>query len=191
MAWKPDYVSSDQLKTYLNIKHNNDDVFLANWATAVSRNVDDFTCRQFGQTTLEDRSYTPEWDRHEFKTYVKIDDLQDTTGFVVKDSNGTTVTNYTLLPKNALVKGKPYERISITSRFSLDVVLSGKWGWSSVPPSVPTAAYIQASRIAARRGSPFGVAGSPTDGSEVRLLAMLDPDVLTTLQPVKRKWYIG
>ena len=55
---------------------------------------------------------------------------------------------------------------------------------------VPTSLYIQASRLAARRGSPWGIAGSPTDGNEIRLLAQLDPDFKTTLKPFIRKWFI-
>lgn len=190
MAWAPDYVTGNQLKSYLKIGHDDFDSLLSMWATAVSRNVDDCCSRQFGQTTLEERSYAPSWDRNECKSYIEIDDLHDLTGFTIEDSTSTLITDYVLWPKNALAKGKPYERISVATRYTEDLVLNGVWGWNSVPSSIPTSTYIQASRVAARRDSPFGVAGSPSDGSEIRLLAKLDPDFITTLKPYVRKWYI-
>ena len=49
--------------------------------------------------------------------------------------------------------------------------------FSPVPSSVKLATELQASRWAKRRDAPFGVAGSPELGSELRILAKLDPDV--------------
>ena len=49
--------------------------------------------------------------------------------------------------------------------------------FSPVPASVKLATEMQASRWAKRRDAPFGVAGSPELGSELRLLPKLDPDV--------------
>ena len=190
MGWAPDYVTGPQLKTYLNIQHEDDDLWLANWATAVSRNVDDFCGRQFGQVSVvEARTYEPKWDSNECKTYVEIDDLQTTAGLIVADSDGTVITDYTLRPRNAILKGKIYTQLVLPGRYIYDFSITGKWGWNSVPASIPTALYIKASRLNARRSSPFGIAGSPTDGSELRLLAQLDPDFKTTLTPFKREWY--
>jgi hypothetical protein len=190
VVWAPDYVTATQLKSYLNIQHDDDDLWLANWATAVSRNVDDFCGRQFGQVaSAEARSYKPTWDRHECKTYVEIDDLQDITSFALVDSDAVAITDYELQPLNAIKKGSLYTRLVLDTYYADNLVATGKWGWTAVPASIPSGAYIQASRLAARRNSPFGVAGSPTDGSEIRLLAQLDPDFKTTLKPYVRKWY--
>lgn len=190
MAWAPDYVTGDQLKNYLKIQNDDSNSFLANWATAVSRNVDDFCGRQFGQVaTVEERSYKPKWDRHECKTYLEIDDLQDITGFELHDANGDEISDYDFEPTNAIKKGKVYERLLLPTYYTLNLVATGKWGWNAVPASIPTSTYIQAARINARRSSPFGIAGSPEDGSELRLLAQLDPDFKTTLKPYVRKWY--
>ncbi len=191
MVWAPDYVTAEQLKTYLKIQHDEDDVFLANWATAVARNVDDFCYRQFGKVdSSETRYFSPYWDSHECKTFIDIDDLYDAAGLTIVDYDTNSITDYTLEPRNALLKGKVYTRISLSGRYTGDFAFtSDKWGWSDVPASIPTATYIQASRVAARRGAPFGVAGSPTDGSEIRLLAQLDPDFKTTLKPYVRQWY--
>lgn len=193
MTWAPDYVTAAQLKSYLKIQHDDDDLWLANWATAVSRNVDDFCSRQFGQVaSAETRYYKPTWDRNECKTYLYLDDLQDITDFQLFDPDGTEIVSgdYTLGPRNNLAKGKPYEYVTVETRYTSEMSANGLWGWSSVPASIPTAIYIQGSRLAARRDSPWGIAGSPTDGTEIRLLAQLDPDFKTTLKPYIRKWYV-
>jgi hypothetical protein len=47
---------------------------------------------------------------------------------------------------------------------------------------------LQASRLDFRRVAPAGVAGSPETGSEVRLLARVDPDVAVSLKDYIRWW---
>lgn len=192
MGWAPDYVTATQLKDYLNIQHDDADLFLANWATAVSRNVDDYCGRQFGQVaTAETRTYKPVWDRNECKTYLEIDDIQDITGLAVTDEDAVAITDYSLEPLNAIKKGRVYTRILLPTYYTSNVTILGKWGWNTVPAAIPTSAFIQGARLNARRHSPFGVAGSPTEGSEIRLLAQLDPDFKTTLKPYVRKWYVA
>lgn len=214
MTWKPDYCTLTELKSWLKINDSADDAFAALWITAVSRNVDDFTGRQFGQVAAaEDRYYTPVWDRDQCAWFCEIDDLQDTTGLTFANQNGqaiplatTTVTGYTLLPRNAVAKGRPYERVKLTGwPLSLpstalagwsggDLTGHGLWGWT--PAASPAAAikialFLQAARLEARRQSPFGIAGSPdaNTGTELRLLAQLDPDFRTTLKPWIRDWW--
>jgi len=55
---------------------------------------------------------------------------------------------------------------------------------------VHEACLLQSSRIAARRDSPFGVAGSPETGSELRLLDRVDPDVAVTLSRYRRRAWV-
>lgn len=57
-----------------------------------------------------------------------------------------------------------------------------------IPDAVKLACLLQASRFFIRKNAPFGVAGSPQDGSEIRLLARLDPDVLVMLGPFISWW---
>lgn len=188
MAWKPDYVTLALLKNYLNITDTADDVLLALWITATSGNVDDYCQRQFGQVaTAEERIYDGHYDRR-LCTYVyEIDDVQDVTGFAIVDADDQAVTDYDLFPRNATLRGKPYEELRVASAGPLTI--TGLWGWTAVPAAVPTGMLMQAGRIAARRDSPFGVAGSPQQGSEIRLLAQLDPDFRTTLKPLRREWW--
>lgn len=49
--------------------------------------------------------------------------------------------------------------------------------FNPVPSTIKLATLMQAGRWAKRRDAPFGIAGSPETGSEMRLLAKLDPDV--------------
>jgi hypothetical protein len=197
VTWAPDYVTAAQLKSYLRIGDNADDAFIALWITTVSRNVDDFTGRQFGQVaSAADRFYPPVWDRHEQAWIVDVDDLQDTTGFTLADEDGTaiaaqtsTVDGYTWLPRNAAAKGRPYEQLRLKVNPGAEVTAHGLWGWSAQPSSVSTGMFLQASRLNTRRSSPFGIAGSPTEGTQIRLLAQLDPDFRTSLKPYTRNWW--
>lgn len=188
MTWEPDYVTVAELKSYLRIGDTDDDTLLALWATTASRAVDTFTHRQFGRVAApETRTYEALYDRHIGTQAVEIDDLGDLTGLVVQ-SGLTVLTDYSLGPVNALLRGRPYERL--TGSVGGSLTITGFWGWAAVPAPVKTATLIQASRFAVRRDSPFGIAGSPSDGSEMRLLASLDPDLKTALgKKYRREWW--
>jgi hypothetical protein len=191
VSWKPDYIDRAALKSYLQITENSADAFIDAWITTVSRNVDDFCGRQFGKVaTAVERFYTPEYDRHECEWLVDIDDLQDTTGLVVTDEDGEAVAaaDYVLLPRNAPADGVPYEQLRLASKTG-ELTIEGLWGWNDQPAAVSTGMYLQGARLAVRRDSPFGVAGSPSEGSELRLLAQLDPDFRTSLRPLQRDWW--
>jgi hypothetical protein len=207
VTWEPDYITAAELKSELRISDTDDDVQVARWVTSASRAVDNYCHRQFGQVAApEARIYRPgAYDRHIGAYVLEIDDLYTTTGFSILDSSGNAVTNYELRPDNALVKGKPYERLVIqgisgVSTFypayplpglvSNKLTITGNWGWAAIPVSVKEATMLQAARLAARRDSPFGVAGSPTEGSEMRLLAKVDPDVETVIgKKFRREWW--
>lgn len=53
-------------------------------------------------------------------------------------------------------------------------------------PAVVKATLIQAQRLYRRKDSPFGIAGSPGAGGELRLLQRMDPDVETLIRPFVR-----
>ena len=189
MTWKPDYVESEQLKNYLNIQDDADDAFISIWITTVSRNVDDHCGRQFGKVDqAETRYYTPKYDRHEGYWFAEIDDLQDTTGLTVTDENGSALTDYVLLPRNNATKGKPYERLRLTSCTG-ELTAEALWGWNAVPANVKTGMFLQGAGLAARRDSPLGISGSPSEQAEIRLLAQLDPDFKTSLKGLRREWW--
>jgi hypothetical protein len=198
VTWAPDYVDSSELKSYIGkIEDSLEDAFFALWITTVSRNVDDFTGRQFGQVaSAEDRFYPTFYDRHERAWFAELDDLQDTTGLTLADEKGTavpvqstTVDGYTLLPRNAAVKGMPYERVKMLGWSGGELTAHAPWGWTAVPSAVKVGIFLQGARLKARKSSAFGVAGSPEQGNELRLLAQLDPDFRTSLKPLVRNWW--
>lgn len=200
MAWKPDYITTAELKSYLDISDAVDDVQLATWCTAVSRAIDKRTNRQFGQlaapaarTYRRAPIYNPETSLWE----LEIDDLQDVTGFLV---NGVAYASSStvLLPDNAPPDGFPWTRLGFATCPVLSYpgapvanVFTGRWGWTAFPAQVIGAAKLQANRWNSRRRAPFGIAGSPDQGSEMRLLARLDPDVATTLAGLSRRRRVG
>jgi hypothetical protein len=199
MAWAPDYVTLAELKSYLRITDTADDAELALAITTASRAVDKHCHRQFGQTAAtEERSYTAEYDRKLRRWVVTFDDLQDTDGLTVETADGDAIDVYTLEPVNAAFLGKPYERLVVepesAAKPSADrhgVAITATWGWDAVPVPVEQATLLQASRLHARRFSPYGVAGSPDQGSELRLLATLDADVKVSLVGLTRWWVAG
>lgn len=193
MAWEPDYVLTEELAAYVTIGDTVDDVQLGLAVTAASSAVDRHTHRQFGNTEIaEVRRYTARWTRRRCAWVVRIDDLMDLTGMDVQVPDGA-VTGFTLEPVNAGEEGRPYQRLVVDQDSTAkptgvvgDVSITALWGWTAVPDTVKQATLLQASRLFTRRLAPFGVAGSPELGSEVRLLARVDPDVAVTLRKFVR-----
>lgn len=204
MAWELDYATLAELKHYVKIPDDDteDDAELALDLTAASRAVDRACLRQFGKSAAaEDRYFTAQWDRWLQAWVIRVDDITDSTGLTLAyDSAGDAtyggaITAYRLLPRNAAAKGRPWEEIQVLRSSSVmpsgtdgAIKVHSLFGWSAVPSTVKLATLLQASRFAARRDSPYGVAGSPDAGSELRLLAKVDPDVAVMLAGYRRKW---
>jgi hypothetical protein len=193
MAWAPDYITVDELKDYVRVGDDVDDVQLAVAISAASRSIDSHCNRQFGRVaTAQERTYTARPDYRRGVWVVDVDDLDDSTGLTLA-SAGDAITAYTLEPVNAVANGLAWTRI-IVSRDSAvqptgaanEMTASVRWGWTATPPAVVLASYLQSSRFSNRRDSPYGVAGSPQTGSELRLLARLDPDVAVSLRKYVR-----
>jgi uncharacterized phiE125 gp8 family phage protein len=193
MAWAPDYVTSAELKSYLHIDDANDDAQIALAIAAASRAIDTHCGRQFGSVSpIEERFYTGRWERRRRRWVVEVDDIMTTTSLTV-EVEGQAITEYQLEPSNAEFKGRPWTHLVVSPDSSVmptgeqdEVAITGTWGWTAVPSSVKQATLLQASRFFARRGSPYGVAGSPDEGTELRLLSRVDPDVGVALAPFKR-----
>ena len=194
MVWAPAYVTADELKAFVRIDDAADDTQVALAIDAASRAVDQYTGRQFGQVAApEARRYTARWDYARW--VVDVDDLMDATGLTVAVPAGT-VTVYDREPINAAQTGRPWTRLAVGAGSAYqptgaanEVTVTAKWGWPAVPAAVKNATLLQASRFFARRESPYGIAGSPDQGSELRLLSKLDPDVAVILGPyTKRQW---
>lgn len=184
--WKPDYATGEQVKKFAKIDDDIDDEEFALYASAASRAVDRCTGRQFGLVAApEQRAYPVRWTRARHRWIAAIDDLMTEVGL-------TGVADYILLPRNAAQEGKPWEVMAFTADprdSNGEITPTARWGWSAVPPSVGLATRLQGNRFAARRDSPFGVAGSPQAGTELRLLERADPDVAVSLKAYRREWW--
>jgi hypothetical protein len=193
MPWAPDYVTLPEMKSYLRLTGTADDVELALDITAASRAVDSTTYRQFGQVAAaEARIYTARWSDTLCRWVIVVDDLMDQTGLTVAIAAGP-ITLYTLNPANAAQRARPWTRIVVSDVSTVkpkgeagEVTVTGKWGWTAVPDTVKLATKLQSSRFFKRRDAPFGIAGSPDTGSEMRLLAKVDPDLAVALKPYIR-----
>lgn len=193
MAWAPDYVTAEQLEDYLKAQalDSGDDLTLETAVASASRAVDGHCLRQFGQVDApEARTYTAWWDYSRCVWVVDVDDVADDEPTVTVA--GETVTGWTLEPANAVVKGKVWTRLTLprsalSRSTGLSVSVEAVWGWPQVPTPVVQATLLQASRFSNRRQSPYGIAGSPEAGSEMRLLSRVDPDVRVALTGWRRK----
>lgn len=179
VAWAPDYVSADALGEF--VRANAGDPYVQDYATAASRSVDDLCNRQFGlmdlpATLVYDASRAAQLTNGRW--LVQIDDVMMTAGLTVAvDGVPVGAGDYRLWEPNAAAYGRPYTGITFTDRPTGEVAVTTRFGWSAVPASVPAAVRLQGSRWHVRRESPYGTAGSPAEGSEIRLSSLLDPDV--------------
>jgi len=195
MGWEPDYCTLPELKSFMRITNTDDDALLPNAITAASRAIDAHTHRQFGQLAAPALwSYKARYDFERCRWVVDVDDFMVAAGLVVSVPLVGTTTDFVKESVNAAARGRPWTRIVfnrtairpiITDNYQVDV--TAQWGWlQPFPVAVKHAQLLQASRFAKRRDAPFGVAGSPDTGSEVRLLAKVDPDVAVSLANYRR-----
>lgn len=199
MTWAPDYLTLAEAKAYLGVTDAVDDVQIAGWITAASRAIDKRCNRQFGSVAATARTYrrVPYYDPLSGMWVLDVDDVQTNAGLTV---NGVAYASSgaLLLPDNAPADGRPWTQLGFTAwpfpqypGVTQSNVVVAAWGWTAVPAQVVAACKLQINRWNARRDSPMGVAGSPDQGSELRLLAKLDPDVSTTLMGLSRRRRAG
>lgn len=200
MPWKPDYITLAAGKDFLRVADVLDDVEIAVWITAASRAIDKRCNRQFGSiSTPAARVYRRPavWDPVSGMWIRQIDDLQTVTGLTV---NGVAYASSgaVLLPDNAPADGVPWTALGFADQpeqsyqgVPVAMTAIAQWGWTTVPAQVVAAVKLQLNRWNARRDSALGVAGSPDNGSEVRLLEKLDPDVAVSLSGLIRRRQVG
>lgn len=202
MPWRPDYATLAEAKAYLRITDTADDAEIAVAITAASRAIDKHCARQFGvEAAAVARLYTWTGERIYGRQSLPVDDVSSTTGLAVVtlDEDGTTAdtltsgTDYDLWPYNATHDDRPWSHlvlrpssVAFLPRTARGVQVTALFGWAAVPAVVEQATLVQASRFFVRRHSPYGIAGSPETGSEMRLLARVDPDVALALGSVRR-----
>ena len=204
MAWAPDYCTTAELKSFLRITDTADDAELGFAITAASKAIDRVANRQFGVTTAEARQYSWCGEYIYGRPALKVDDIMTTTGLIVKvdltndgvyEQTLTLTTDYVMYPRNNPDKSLPWTHILLTPTavayfpaFEAGTEVTAAYGWTTVPTTIKDACLLQASRFFSRRNSPYGIAGSPEFGTELRLLERLDPDVRLMVLTYKRQW---
>lgn len=205
MPWRPDYITAEELADYVRTDVESDRPELTAACSSASRAIDDATYRQFGQTASEARVFTPKWSPLRGMWVVECDDLFAAPTAIAVDTaaDGTFATtvdpaNVLMLPVNSAAEGRPFLRVALRRGVSVfnplgyeSVRLTAVWGWATVPATIVAATKLQASRFFARRNSPYGVAGSPDQGSEIRLLSRVDPDVRLMIRDYKRDVWLS
>jgi hypothetical protein len=190
MPWAPDYVVDADLETF--VRTETGDAYIPGYGSAASRAVDDACNRQFGQfataqTLTYDTSNAAQLNNGRW--LMLIDDVQDLTGITVTVAGiavAAGVDGYQWWERNSAAFGVPYIGLTFRDRPAAgDLSVLAKFGWSAVPAAVPSAVRLQVNRWHVRRESPYGTAGAPSEGSEVRLSARLDPDVRAILSGAK------
>lgn len=211
MTWRPDYATTAELKAQVGIPlaDTQDDANLGLCITTASRAIDQCCNRQFGSEASPVARYYTYDARVRVGNLIAlaIDDLMTTSGLLVAtdfaqdhtySSSLVYSTNFDLWPWNAPADGMPYTHLVLRSGTAVvssllpywegAVRVTAQWGWTSVPSAIKEATLIQAARFFKRKDAPFGVAGSPEMGSELRLLQKLDPDVAVMVSPYRRRW---
>lgn len=195
------YCSLAEVKERLDIPTADtaSDAMVEQIVTAVSRWIDDFTGRRF-YLAQETRYYTADADDE-----LWIDDITAVTTLKTDNDGDRTyettwaVTDYDLLPNNAVLEGKPYSKIVLAPAGSnafpasvkKGIQLIGSFGYSSTTSSgrctiIKEACLLQAERIYKRKDTPLGIAGAPNLGEQRVNIPGLDPDVKSMLEPFMR-----
>lgn len=183
--WAPAYVTDAQLAVFARSTPE----AVAGLAEAASRAVDDFCNQQFGNVDeVTTFTYEPSGARLPNGRYLVLTDpFYRVDGLVVEDAGNALdagVTGYQVWPRNSATSTgqQPYFGLTLANPASGDLdVTSRYFGWAAVPAGAALAVKIQGNRWLARGESPYGVAGSPSEGSEVKLSARLDVDARTPL----------
>lgn len=204
------YATLAELRAYVGIPVGDtaDDTLLTLALDSASVEVEDYCDRIFTQDgAVVVRTYVADG-----RNYLDVDPFSTTTGLIVRtDDNGDGVfettwtlgTDFRLEPTNAAAAGEPWSRlVAIGPRtfprreypsdiYRPAVEVTAKFGWgATIPAAVKQATLIQAAHLFQRKTSPFGLAGSPEFGSEVRLLNELDRDAQRLLRRYRRQWWV-
>lgn len=154
--------------------------------------------RHFYSKTATTRYFTGE-----AGDYLVVPDLQSITT-LKHDADGDrtyeitwATTDYDLWPYNASELSRPYTelRVAPQGRYSFptgakSIQIAGTWGWSSVPPEVVEAVYLESARVWALAHSPSGMA-SNTELDRWIAQARMHPEAMLLLEPFRRNIVAG
>lgn len=180
MALGADYITRQELKSYMGLQTTTDDALVDDAISSASREIERHTNRQFNDAgSVSARRY-----RATRCDEIAVDDFWTDTGFILEiDQNGdgtwTTVaaTEYELTPLNRMMNGVPwvYWKIEMVGSTKLPVSrracvrVTAQWGWETLPSDVKQAVKMLASDTFQVKDSRMGVAGSDQFGTIVRV----------------------
>lgn len=172
-----------------------DDTLLQLALDAATTLIDQFTGRTFVAETGATKYFTA--DCADLLTLTP--DIRTVTSIAIDDdgdlSFGLTLatTDYWKLPLQSYPDSGIYAQIRMAPRSSqafsvgYQVKIVGDWGYvvgGQAPAPVRTACLLQAARLYARRGAPFGILQS-TDLGQFTRISKADPDVMAALMPYR------
>lgn len=196
MALGDDYITVGELKNRLRIEDSVDDALLTVAVAASTDAINHHCGRDFNQaetaTARRARAISP--------GLAIVADFYTTDDLVVAtDNDGDGVfetvwdsSDFDLEPFDGVVNGVegwPFWRIRAVGGLSFPtqrragIQVTAKWGWSSVPAGVVSAAYIIAEDIARLKDTAFGVGGYSEYG---RIRARENPHAAVQLRPFRR-----
>lgn len=199
------YATLAELKVFVGIPDADtaDDATLTVALDSASAQVDGYCGQTF---TADEEATTRDYDVVD-TTQLDINPVSDLTGFELAtdtDGDGTYETvwtgeEYRLEPTNAVAAGVSWDRIIALgpkyfprNQTRPTVRVTALFGWpGDVPQAVKLATLIQAARLWKRKDAPFGIAGSPDLGSEMRLLNEVDRDAQNLLRHYRRQWWVA
>jgi hypothetical protein len=180
MALGADYLTRDELKTYMGLEGSDQDTNVDEAISSASREIERHCHRQFNDAgTVSARRY-----RATRCDEIAVDDFWTETGFILEiDQNGdgtwTTVdaSEYELTPLDRMRDGVPwvYWKIEMVGSTQLPVRrkacvrVTAQWGWEELPADVKQAVKMLASDTFQVKDSRMGVAGSDQFGTIVRV----------------------
>lgn len=185
-----EYATLAELKDARRITDTNDDAALSRALTRASRAIDRRTGRRFylDTTTSARTFFTAERVLYgRCGQEIIVDDIGSTSGLAVAVGDGTTwtaVTDYSLLPSNAIARGRPVTALRRDWSCwdgSDQVQVTARWGWPSIPDDIAEATYLLANRRFMRRDSPEGVSGWSSEGPF--RVSRFDPDIEDLIGP--------
>ena len=197
------YCAVSDVKAGTNIADTSLDSEISAIIDDVSRAIDDKTGSRFYQDDSDvARAFLPE-NSGRCIIYPGLSSFTSLTTKLDTTQNWVQDVDFYFEPENAPADGAPWTAIRTIARpflftkadlpsgwASLDgrIVVTGKWGWASIPGPVHRACVLQCRRIFARRNAPMGFESGSLDVPGMRV-PRLDPDVESLLEPYVLTWF--
>jgi hypothetical protein len=194
------YCTLPEIKDIRNINDNSFDAALERQINAVSRFIDEICWRRF-YSVNETRYFTPNASRIlDVFDITSIDTLKTDNDADRTYATTWAVTDYDLMPANALLDDEPYTEIHVAPngnysfpKIAKGVEIKGDFGYipsgGQTPPAIIEACLLGVSRISARENTPLGAAAQVALGKLNVLIRELrtDPDFMNLVLPLARR----